>query len=388
METSDRSFTPPAYPVDPLVNKGPLPDPFGTHGGGRISSTADWPTQATRWRELILEMEYGGLPPEPEALTVETLSHSLAKAWPSEPNVWSFRLPVRGGATPFAFTVQVLFPSDREGPFPALICGDGCWRYLSHSVSQQFLDAGIALVEFNRTELAEDLGYADVPDKFKRSGGLYDVFPGLSFGAVSAWAWGYMRAVDLLQTLPFIDPARIGISGHSRGAKTVLVAGAADSRISLVNDNASCAGGSALFRYVGHGGETSDILNQYPSWFGPDLRRFVGKEKEIPFDQHCLLATMAPRSLLITYSLDDRWSNPEGMVQAFNAAREVYRFLGKEEELAFHLRSGPHLHHPGDWRALLDFACWKWFSRAPTAPYNNHPYAHLEPLFSWSAPGN
>lgn len=376
------------YPEKPLINKAPIPDPFAMPRGRRIGGPAEWPGLAASWRKQILQMEYGGLPPAPEALEFETLSHSVAKVWPEEPMVWSYRLHVHGGTKPFTFTVQVLFPNDREGPFPALVNGDGCWRYLADPIAQGFLGEGIALVQFNRTELAEDLGYAGVPDKSKRSGGLYDLYPGCGFGAVAAWAWGYLRAVDLLQTLPFIDPSRIGISGHSRGGKTTLVAGAADPRISLVNDNASCAGGSALFRFVGDGGETIDILNQYPSWFGADLRQFLDREEEIPFDQHCLLATIAPRPLLVTYSLEDRWSNPEGMVQCVEAAREVYRFLGHEEHLAYHLRNGPHLHHPEDWRVLLDFMKWKWFGQPPAAAYNQNPYGHLQPMYSWTAPGS
>jgi hypothetical protein len=99
-----------------------------------------------------------------------------------------------------------------------------------------------------------------------------------------------------------------------------LVAGATDERIMLINDNASCAGGSAAFRYVGDGGETIDIINAFPSWFGTGLRPYLEREEDIPFDQHCLLASMAPRPLLLTYALDDRWSNPEGKVQCAWAA--------------------------------------------------------------------
>ncbi|HBC85327.1 MAG TPA: hypothetical protein DCZ94_00065 [Lentisphaeria bacterium] len=240
---------------------------------------------------------------------------------------------------------------------------------------------------FNRTEMAEDLGYADVPDKKKRSGGLYDVYPGHSFGALSAWAWGYHRCVDLLYELPFIDRTKIAVTGHSRGGKTTLLSASTDERITLVNDNASCAGGGAVFRYVGNGGETIDILNSFPSWFGPGLRPYLGCEEKIPFDQHCLLASIAPRPTLMTYALDDRWSNPEGMVQCAWAAGEVYRFLGVPENLAFHLRTGLHLHSPEDWYVLLDFISSKWNGKKPKIHYNIHPYRHLKPAFSWKAPG-
>ncbi len=373
------------YPTTPLLNRGELPDPFALPGGGRAQTPAEWAGRSAAWRDLILDLEYGGLPPPPESIEVETLSHSCAWHWPGSPGLWSYRLHCRGGERPFSFCVRVLFPNKPE-PVPALVCGDGCWWYLTEEMIQRALAGGCAVVLFNRTEMAEDLGYPGAPDKNKRGGGLYDVYPGRTFGAVAAWAWGYHRCVDLLHTLPFIDKDRIAVSGHSRGGKTALVAGATDSRITLVNDNASCAGGSATFRYVGDAGETLDIINAYPSWFGAGLKPYLNREGDIPFDQHCLLATIAPRPLLLTYALDDRWSNPEGMVQCAWAAGEVYRFLGSPDNLAFHLRPGGHSHSSDDWNVLLDFIGWKWFGKPPAAPYNSHPYDHLKPAFAWKAP--
>lgn len=366
------------------VDKGELPDLFARPGGGRISERKEWPEQAAAWREQVLDMEYGGLPPKPSAVRIETLSHSSVR-WPGDPQLLTYRVHCLGGELPFSFCVQILFPQ-APGRYPAIISGDGCWWYVTDDVARHVVESGCALVMFNRTEMAEDLGYVNSPNVRQRSGGLYDVYPGRTFAALSAWAWGYHRCVDLLQELPFIDPARIAISGHSRGGKTTLVAGASDERITLVNDNASGAGGSAAFRYVGDGGEKLDLLNVFPSWFGPGLRPYLGKEEALPFDQHCLLAAIAPRLLLSTYSLGDRWANPEGMVQCAWAAGEVYRFLGAPDNLAFHFRSGGHSHTLADWDVLLDFIGWKWQGREPQAPFNQHPYTHLRPAFSWKAP--
>jgi hypothetical protein len=373
------------YPIEPLVNRGDLPDPFALPGGGRLRTREEWPERAAAWRDLIVDMEYGGLPPSPAAVEAETLAHSAAGRWAGPPHLWSYRIHCGGGERPFSFCARLLFPN-APGPFPVILNGDGCWWYMSEEIAQRVLESGCALLLFNRTELAEDLGYGGVPDRTRRSGGLYDVYPGRTFGALAAWAWGYHRCVDLVSQLPFIDPTRIAVTGHSRGGKTVLLAGATDSRITLVNDNASCAAGGALFGYVGHGGETLNIVNVFPSWFGPGLQPYVGREGDLPFDQHCLLATIAPRPLLLTYALDDRWSNPEGMVQCAWAAGEVYRFLGAPDDLAFHLRPGDHCHGLDDWNVLLDFIAWKWFGKAPGVPYNRHPYKHLRPRFSWKAP--
>lgn len=371
----------------PEVNKGEFPDPFLVPGKGRISCGDEWEQAAEYWRRLIVDTEYGGFPPPPEELEIETLSRSRVSRWTDMPRLWTFRINCAGGETPFSFCVKILFPADdASGPFPAIVNGDGCWMYISDGTARRVLDAGCALVTFNRTEAAEDLGYQGVIDRRRRSGGLYDVYPGMSFGALSAWAWCYHRCVDMLQTLSFIDSGKIAVSGHSRGGKTVLLAGATDTRVALVNDNASGAGGSGPFRYVGGGGETLDIINEFPSWFGPGLQPYLGREEELPFDQHCFLACIAPRRLLITYASGDRWSNPEGMVRCAAAAGEVYRFLGAGDRIAFHLREGEHLHSEEDWEALLDFIKQNWMGAAPARDYNRHPYGRIEPAFSWRAP--
>jgi hypothetical protein len=373
------------YPTEPIVNRGGLPDPFALPDGGRVRNREEWSARADAWRDLILDMEYGGMPPPPEAIEVETLAHSAIRRWPDTPHLWTYRITCHGGTRDISFCVRILFPN-ADGPFPAIVNGDGCWSYISDDVSRRVVGSGFALITFNRTEMAEDLGYQGVPDPTQRKGGLYDVYPGRTFGALAAWAWGYHRCVDLLYQLPFIDKTRIAVTGHSRGGKTVLLAAATDSRITLVNDNASGAGGSAACRYVGHGGETLNILNVFPSWFGPGLKPYLGREGEIPFDQHCLLAAIAPRPLLLTYALNDRWSNPEGMVQCSWATGQVYRFLGSPDHLAFHLRPGTHSHATEDWEVLLDFIGWKWRGMPPSAPYNKHPYAHLRRAFAWKAP--
>lgn len=383
------------YPITPKINKLPLPDLFTGSDGQRRKTTEAWKELSAYWRDRIIDLEYGGMPPAPSAVEVETLCHSQVNRWEGQPFLFSYRVHCHGGAKPFSFDVRVILPHG-PGPHPVIIAGDGCWWYVSDEIAREVTQRGYALMTFNRTTMAEDNGIASdlrhnaspywpigqqfIPQSDPRKGGLYDVYPDGTFGSVAAWAWGYHRCVDLIHQLPYCDNARIAITGHSRGGKTVLVAGATDDRITLINDNQSCAAGSALFRYVGDSGETLTILDSFPSWFGRELRAYLGKEEDIPFDQHCLLASIAPRALLCTYSMDDRWANPEGMVLAVEAAREAYDLLGVRDRLAFHLRPGAHSHAPEDWNVLLDFMAWQWKGEEPGYPYNQHPYRHLDGL--------
>jgi len=371
-------------PGPPRAPSDVLPDLFALPGGGRIVGREAWTERAAAWRALVVDIAYGGLPPSPTSLEVETLCESRVRRLPGAPRLLSFRLHPLGGATRPSFGVKLLLP-DADGPIGAIACGDGCWWNLGDEVLEMFARSGTALAWFDRTEVAADPG-ATPAGPPPRRGGLYDAHPGAAFGALAAWAWAFHRCVDLLRGLPAIDPARMAVTGFSRGGKAALLAGATDERIALVHDHASGAGGGAPFRHVGAGGESIDVAAQFPAWFGPQLGAYRDRVGALPFDQHCLLAAIAPRPLLLTYASGDRWSNPEGMIQAAWAAGEVYRFLGEPDALAFHLRAGGHAHTPEDWATLLDFVAWRWQGRTPTRTYGRHPYGAMAPSFDWRAP--
>ncbi|MDF3130246.1 hypothetical protein P0Y35_13645 [Kiritimatiellaeota bacterium B1221] len=353
-------------PDTPAVNKLPLPP-----------LPEDFPREETA--KEIADVMYGGLPPEPVEIHIEKCCEARVARWPGAPKLWTYKLHCRGGEVPFSFTVQILFPQG-DGPFPAVMNGDGCWWYATEEVAQMVIAQGCALVMFDRTEMARDLGGQTHgnPDWKRREGGLYDVYPGGTFGAISAWAWGIHRCVDLLMSLPFIDPEKIAVTGHSRGGKTALLAGLTDQRITMINDNASGTCGAALSRYVSEQGETlAQILFQFPHWFGPKLQAYADQEEDLPFDQHSLLACLAPRPLLMTYSLEDMWANQRGMVLAAEAAREFYQFYGKADAVAYHFREGGHAHLSEDWAVLLDYIGVHWQGKAPGCAYNQHPYGSI-----------
>ncbi len=379
------------YPSEPIVNKLPLPDPLLPPGETvKVTSKEEWPAAASQWSRLITGMLYGGLPEAPEAVTAELLCHALIRRFEEHPVILTYRVHCHKNGKTFPFTVRIILPAGK-GPYPAIVNGDGCWWYISDEIIRNVIRTGCALVLFNRTELAEDAGGIDVPERdfylpkgvapdperAKRKGGLYEFFNSTRFSAVSAWAWGFHRCIDLLEQLTFIDTTRIAATGHSRGSKAAMLAALNDSRITLLNENGACAGGSPLFRWVGYRGETIDIVCRFPTWFNPAMKEYIGREEALPFDQHCILASLAPRPVLMTYGLDDRWSNPEGMVLSVQAARPVYDLFCEGDNLCFHLREGGHSHTLEDWRALLAFIRWKWFGEAPAAPFNCHPYDHL-----------
>jgi hypothetical protein len=108
------------------------------------------------------------------------------------------------------------------------------------------------------------------------------------------------------------------------------------------------------------GSETLAVITErFPHWFAPGLKDFAGQEGELPFDQHALLALVAPRPLISTMAAGDLWANPAGTWQVHEAARAAWRLFGAAENLGIRCRPGVHEHNATDWESFLDFADWQ-----------------------------
>ena len=354
-----------------------LPDPFRLNNGERVRSPEDWRPRRQEIHDLIVGIEYSGLPPVPPETRWEEL-HSTTVNWLDGARYVSCRV-LTGPERPFTFLLYVLVPPG-DGPFPVVLNGDGCWRYVTDAVTEEVLRRGMILAQFNRVEIVPDAYSSD------RTSGLYEVCPEGSYGALAAWAWGYHRCVDVLAGMDFVDASRIAITGHSRGGKTVLLAGATDERIALTCANNSGSGGAGCYRFQGPDSETlADTMRMIPYWFGPRLSEFVGREEQLPFDQHFLKVLIAPRALLTAEALGDLWANPTGTWQTHAAVGEVYRFLGAEDRLGIRYRDGGHDHGLADWGAFPDFMDWQLRDGPVPSGLNRNPFPNLPPVFSWKA---
>ena len=319
-----------------------LPELLRKADGSAITSARQWRQHVREMGPAWIDLAYGPLPPKPRRTQAQLL-HRIESA-PLGGAVQShWRIPCVP-ASQQAFTLSLLrLPGLSR--YPVILSGDACWRYASDQAVHEILRRGYAFAQFNRVEIAPD------------PRGLRARPRGQRYGAIAAWAWAYMRCVDALQKMEDIDAQAITVTGHSRGGKAALLAGALDTRIALTHANNSGTGGSGSYRFIVKGGETlADLVGAYPHWMGRNLAAYGGRESELPFDQHLIKAMIAPRALLTTDARGDLWANPSGCKRSFEAAREVYRLLGAEERCAITMREGGHPMLMQDWTALLDFA--------------------------------
>ena len=371
-----------AEPATKPTISGELPDPFVFADGRRVKSIEDWRARREELLKLILHHQYGNLPPAPKRTsTVQLLSNTL-RTFNAPHHQYKLTFDNGDGRPQASMVVDLLFPQG-DGPFPVILRGDWGWRKTPDDVTKEMLGRGYIVADFNRLELAQDLG-RNPP---KRDFGLYGMYPDGDFGALAAWAWGYHRAVDLLVTLPRVDKQKIAITGHSRGGKAALLAGVTDERVALTAPNNSGCGGAGCYRVQGHKSETlENILTNFPSWFTPRLEEFVGRENELPFDQHSVKALVAPRALLTTEALGDYNANPTGTWQSHRAAREVYQFLGHPDRIAIFYREGPHEHGSDDFMVLLDYADQVFFNKPSKRDWNANPFPDHPAAYTWAAP--
>lgn len=355
----------PRLAPDDLPSRPELPDLLTFADGRPVQLPDHWPLRRDELLDLLQTYEYGHLPPagpirvqplDPYTPPPRSGSNGEPQPTPYDPPTGSvrqtFRLTVRpeGGIADVSFPLMITRPADQR-PRAVVLRGDLCWGPVKQSVIDLLIRRGYGLADFDRTAIVADRADDDA------TCGLHAALPGREFGAIIAWAWGYLRVADYLRTREDIDPHRLIVTGHSRGGKAALLAGALDSRIALTHPNNSGCGGAGCFRHQGDKSEDlTAILTRFPHWFHPRLGEFIDRIDRLPLDQHYLKAAVAPRALLSTEALGDLWANPEGTLVTHRAVEPIYRQLGVLERLAIRFRPGLHEQNHEDWTALLDFA--------------------------------
>ena len=360
-----------------------VPELMITKAGNKVTDVATW--EKVRRPELLdifLENEYGRRPVErPDTLTFETAKPDRlmmdGKAIRKRVRV-SWKGPL--AAQSFVFTAFIpVTAKERPAPGFILICNRPAAANIDPErvqksefwPAEEIVARGYAALAFWNGDVALDNAKSNCTQ------GVHACWAkertSNSWGALSAWAWGASRVLDWVETEPLLDAKHFGVVGHSRGGKTALLAGATDVRFAMacVNDS-GCSGAKLNHIDLPKSESIARISKVFPHWFCLNYRNFAGKEFEMDFDQHMMVALMAPRAVAIASASKDHWAGQRGEYASALLASPAWELYGKrglvsdgfpnpnearqDGTVSYHLREGVHNLTLHDWNRYMDFA--------------------------------
>ncbi len=317
--------------------------------GSPVKTPQDWP----RRRQEILAYWHGAMGPWPALVEKPRIDRKKSE------HVEKFtRHQVEVEVAPGRMVgSQYLLIPDGQGPFPAVVV---TWYGSTDSAgltekARGTLDFGAQLA--NRGFVTLCIGNIG-PD----NGGGKAVQP------LSYLAYAAANCCNALANLPEVDPARIGIIGHSFGGKWAMFA-------SCLHEGFACA------VWIDPGivwNEKDANANYWEKWYlGNDVDRPANQQRKegIPTeanprtgaykkfvaegrDMHELHALMAPRPFLVSGGAQDR---PKHWI-ALNHTIALNTFLGQSERVAMTMRE---VHTPTAESNTQAFAFLEHFLKAP-----------------------
>jgi hypothetical protein len=300
-----------------------------------VTTPSDWEKKRSWIKSQYAHWISGEAPPAYSDFKVEILSERTE----SGTRIQLLELKF-GPAYKARMTLELMIP-EGSGPFPV---------YMT-----QWNHRGWAQLPLRRGYVGCVYAAADIKDDTEAYQALY---PGYDWSALRRRAWGASRFVDYLITREEVNAEQIALTGHSRNGKQSLWAAASDERISAVISSSSGTGGIAPWRYGDpqYATETLDLVTAWNGhWFHPRLRFFFGREDRLPVDQNLLVSLIAPRKLLLHYSIIDHGVNGWANEQSYQSVKKVYDFLGASGNIGLFTRMAEQAVAARDLERCIDF---------------------------------
>ncbi len=163
-------------------------------------------------------------------------------------------------------------------------------------------------------------------------------------------------------------------------SETAAVAAAWDERFAMAVSSCSGTGGAKLHHVdLPDAERIVDSVSSHQFWYCRNYTRWVNLDDRVPFDQHWLVALIAPRLVCIGSATEDPHAGPYGEYCTARYASPAWTIFGRrgfvsrgfpepgqpqqEGDISYHIRAGKHDLTPSDWGFYMDFADrhgWRW----------------------------
>lgn len=316
--------------------------------------------------EILQREEYGFIPCAPEKISFDVDEDIIPKFCAGKAPCSKITANCVVNGKNFSFPFYSVIPKGKKDlPFFVHINfrPDIPDRYMP---TEELVDNGFAVFSFCYNDVTSDDG--DFTNGL--AGILFDngTRSETDPGKIALWAWAAHRVMDYAMTLgDVLDFKRSVVCGHSRLGKTALVSAAADERFAYAYSNDSGCSGASITRNK-RGETVSDICRNFPFWFCENYKKYAGNESNMPFDQHYLLACIAPGKVLIGSASEDIWADPYAEFLCCAASSPAFEkgFVHKDAlpetndeffdgSIGYHLRNGLHYFSREDWNRLIKF---------------------------------
>ena len=291
---------------------------------------------------------------------------------PAVPNASGYQKHIRfsfkltKGELSASFPVDLFIP-EAMGDIPFIVALDfSISEELNYFPLQLIMEKKVAVARIRYSEVTMDNG--DFNDGVAPL--LSDRNDPCSAGKLAIWAYAASLVGNYFVEKGFVTKDKLYVTGHSRLGKTALLAAALYDVFAGAHSNCSGCCGAAISREKT--GETvENIVNKFPYWFAPCFAKYAGCENSMPFDQHYLMALIAPKKISVLTAKEDAWADAEAQYLCTEATSPIYEKMGligldrssgllqtgdesTKGNIVIRMREGRHRFFPEDWAFFID----------------------------------
>lgn len=391
-----------------------LEDPLTFLDGSKVVTRDDWQKRRQEILEIFAREMFGQAPPLPETLIIEPVEEKVGalagfairsqykmyfKADKSGPCINWLVLRPRYAAKAAVPVIFLNYNGNHEIiPDEEVAITDAWSRGETRHVPEKrgtfndpgsdmvlpvgiLLSAGYAVISACYCEVSPDPVHDETDPRYFQETfaytGVFDLWGKRDESrtdnptALGAWAWALSRGLDLVERIPELDAANAIVTGFSRLGKAALLAAARDERFAVCVP-IQCGGGGVTLAKRNFGENIMTETEMFPHWYCKAYEKYAPDPAQLlTFDQHLLVASLAPRKLLIG-GFDSPWFDTEGEYLSCKAASTAWEICGKPglpavdfpsdydtsaigEYLGYYHRTEGHGIADFDWLQLLRF---------------------------------